>query len=181
VNNQPIFEAVPFSPKLIQAMPGGVEYSYRRESHNTMDWSKVPHDRLDRVELYFDRAFKRDQPAIVLERVPGAKLRFFQLKMGSLVANAGLNVAEQKGQVRTGIVGYRLGYYNETLGFAQMWEIRKHVWQIKEHPIVGHPCWPRPLGYGLAPFVLGLTDSDVPPAPGGNAGGDGKGLITTGT
>jgi len=172
-DGSPIFEAVPFLPKLKQAIAGGLEFAYRKESRNTMDWIKVPFKQIDRLELYFDRSAGRPQPAIMLAREPNAELRFFQMKMGSLVVSAGINVLgnDGNGQMRTGIVGYRIGYYNEQLQFSQMWEIRRGVKQIKEYPVVGHPCWPRPHGYGLNPVVVGLTDGDVPPLPSNRAVG----------
>jgi hypothetical protein len=72
-----------------------------------------------------------------------------------------------------------MGYYNETLKFAQMWEVKRGVVQPKEYPMVGHPCWPRPHGYGLSPVVMGLKDSDIPSVP-SVGGGDGRGLASVG-
>ncbi len=179
VDNSPIFEEVRSLPKLAQVMAGGSQPSYRRGSHNTMDWTQLPFERVQMVQLYFDRALGRKQPVIEMAREPNADVRFFQFKRGGVVVNAGMNAPAGHGQHRTGVQSYVMGYYDRARKFAQMWEVRRGVLQQKEHPIVGHPCWPRPHGYGLNPRVMGLKESDVPPLP-TERGDDGQGLISVG-
>jgi hypothetical protein len=177
VNGQPIFEAVPLNPRLAQLAPGAATQMTRQPGRNVMDWDDVPNERIDLLEVYFDRGFRKEQPALMIAKNPGADLCFFQMKTTGMVVNVGvLAHAQHRGQERTGVHGYRIGYFDRKQNFSMMWEVQRGVWQPKEYPIVGHPCWPRPHGYGLNPTIMGLTESDVPsvPVPGDE---DGKGLI----
>jgi hypothetical protein len=140
-----------------------------------MDWWELPHEKLQRVEVYFDRTNRpKPQPVISITRDEGADVRFFQFKFSGVVAQAcGDNkelpgpgelyrLGVPTGQARLGVRGYFMGYWNRKGGFAEMIKVERDVpgW-IRFEP-VAHPCWPKPHGYGLAPYVVGLTPEQVP-------------------
>jgi len=55
-----------------------------------------------------------------------------------------------------------------TVGQAQLWEFPARGGKRPpdlEFSGRNHPCWPRPLGFGLHPTVLGLRQEDVWPLP----------------
>ncbi len=179
VDGIPIFEKFDTAPRRIKLIPGATDGDQRAAARNCMEWPDLPHDKVQRVELYFDRAQRHlEQPRLSLMKEPGADLRFFQMKMsGVVVQTYGFKnkVPEAKlssnelhregypmGQHRLGIIGYRIGYWNRRAEFAEMWEVVRG--QIRTRlPPVAHPCWPAPHGYGLAPRVVGLTEA--PPLP----------------
>jgi hypothetical protein len=53
------------------------------------------------------------------------------------------------------------------VGQGQFWDYPARGGKVTGEEFSGrnHPCWPKPLGFGFAPVVLGLTEADVPPAP----------------
>jgi hypothetical protein len=149
VYDEPIFEHVEFNPNLLPLLSGAQMLEYRAKSHNTLEWRDLPHDRLTRVELYFARERFPDQPAWRADRELGLDMRFIQMKMGSIVIDS----TGMDGQKRTGIIGYRMGFWIPSRKECQMWEFTRNGYEYMGN--VKDPCAPRPEGFGFAPHVIG--------------------------
>lgn len=166
-----LLEAVPHNAGLAQLVRG-TERVHHAE-RGVIDWAELPHARVRCLELYAFRASRpgETQPLISVQAQPGRDLRWIQYKRTGIVVSAGGGVAD--GQRRTGIESWTVGYWDRTVGQMQMWRIpRRGPWPSEKYPLLeldgaNHPCWPRPLGFGLAPHVLGLSADDVPPVPEG--------------
>lgn len=171
--DDPIFEAHDEGGRgLFQIRDRTRRRAHRPESRRVMDWKTlretVPHHRIRRLALFFARGRGIEQPRVFIDRLPGdrhAHFRFFQMKSAGVTVSA---VGDGMGQERTGIVSYRIGVWDPKAGGAHMVEVTRTG---KEHHQLdgGHPCWPKPFGWGFAPFVLGLTEADVPEPPVGLA------------
>jgi hypothetical protein len=178
-NVVPIFEHVSFADSLskggaglAQPIAGAFLLPHRREDRQTMKFENVPHTRAQRLELYFAR-HKLEQPAVKIDREPGADVRFFQMKMGGVVvqSGAGGRTGDGPGQQRLGVAGYRVGYWDRRHNKAEMVEVKANGEKRLIGP-VKHPCLPRielpggelspDGGFGLNPTILGLTEADVP-------------------
>ena len=163
-----VYEAVPWNPNLLQLAPGAKSLPVRGYGRNTRDFLDVKWYEIQTLEVYFSRDTIPDQPAVLLERAPGAdKVRFFQFKMGAVKVSAGGGGDSgdrlPEGQARQGTFGYRVGYWNPHTNECQAIEVTRKG--SKRLPVVAHPCWPRPYGYGLAPYVVHLRDDEVPASP----------------
>lgn len=167
VDGSPIFEAVPHQPRLLQPARGSIVLPPRRPDRNTMEWKNLPHDRVHRLELYFARHRLTSQPAIRIDRQPGnPDMRFLQSKLGGVAIGAGAGNSRDRldvGQQRLGVVGYRVGFWNPAANECRLFELTRDT--TRDLGSVLHPCWPAPLGFGIAPWVVGLTEEQVPPAP----------------
>jgi hypothetical protein len=166
-----VFEAVPPVYGLAQLLPGEQE-GWRPLDRTSIEWPNLPHHQVMEVELYAFRATYPIQPIMRITREPGCtELRFMQMKMRGIVVGTG----GTRGQERTALAGYRIGYWNPPRREYDLVECTpQHRLQMDpaggyrppgSPPLVGHPCWPRPQGLGLAPHVLGLTAGKVPAAP----------------
>ena len=169
----PLLESVPHNPHLIQVASGHVEREVQRAERTVIDWKDLPHTRVRTLELYaFRGAFPHhDQPLLSIQAQPDRVLRWIQYKRTGLVVSGG---AGGTGQSRLGISSWIMGYWDTTVGQATMWEIPGNgaAWPSAKYPKLeysgrNHPCWPKPLGFAIAPHVLGLKAEDVPPPPEG--------------
>jgi hypothetical protein len=175
----PIFERVPFSQAsakggygLAQPIPGAVLPTTREADRNTVEWRDLPHDKILRVELYWarHRVEPSRQPVVRLDRPVGMNVRFFQFKTGGVLIQGGQssgvpvshNVFKDlsRGQERTGIIAWTVGYWDKDNGEAKLVEVTKT--EIIQRGPVCHPCWPTPYGFGLSPQAVGITEADVP-------------------
>jgi hypothetical protein len=151
IGDTPIFEHVEYNPKLLSLISDIPHLMFRGKNRNTMEWKQLPHDRLTRVELYFAKDKYPDQPAWRCDRDPELEMRFIQMKLGSVVIAT--DTIAGGGQHRTGVVGYRMGFWIPGRKECQMWEVTRteltYMGEVKD------PCAPRPEGFGLAPFVIG--------------------------
>jgi len=150
VNDDPIFEHVEYNPRLLPIMPGSVSLEYRGKSNNTIAWKDLPHNKLTRVELYFAREKFQNQPVWRADREPGLDMLFIQMKLGSITLST--NKLETRGQQRTGLIGYRIGFWVPGRRECQMWEITRS--NIKYMGNVKDPCAPKPIGFGLNPDII---------------------------
>lgn len=139
------------------------------ESRNTMDWKYVPHDQLAHVELYWHRdIWKQDQqPVVRISRPPDEhEIRFIQYKARGLQFQGVPENAR-----RTPIMWYRLGFWDKVADVTRLVEVGlKEAGPNKITGVItpmdgAHPCWPKPLGFGMNPVILGITEADVPPVP----------------
>ncbi len=160
-----LYEANVWNPSLAQLHRHARSKPIRRTSRDTMDFMDVPNDQIMQLEIYFARELGETQPCYLVQREPGNDyIRFIQYKMGGVAVGSGHSEADpMKGQMRTGIYGYKAGTFNWKLMQCVMSEITARG--VTPMPIVAHPCWPRPLGHGISPLAVGLTDSQVPPPP----------------
>lgn len=160
-----LFEAV---PRATSAMPGAVTKSRRPEDRNVIDWRDVPHERISRLEVYGFHDHYSEQPLIRLDREPGATdIRYCVLTMAGLA----VSTAGRKGVRHIGVSGWRVGWFNPARGEYDIWEIRKSgrrrlapdgtVLRPDGPPLKGHPCAPRPAGFGIAPHAFGLDGRQV--------------------
>jgi len=151
VGDVPIFEHVEWNPKLLPLISDAEMTEHRSKANNVLEWKNLPHEKLTRVELYFGRKGIPDQPAFRADCEPGFGMRFIQMKMG------GVTIATDRssggGQHRTGVVGYRMGFYVPSRKECQMWEITRE--KIIFMGKVTDPCAPRPKGFGFGPHVIG--------------------------
>lgn len=182
IDGVPIYEHVPY----FQASAyGGLGYAQpladslllpnRPTSRNCLDWKLLPHAQITRVEIYFGREWTppHNQPVIRLDRA-GPDLRFIQYKRGSILVNAGM-VKEPhslgEGQMRTGCTHYIVGYWDPVPNITELITVGRSVDPItgdvplKREAVKGHPCWPRPNGFGLAPNIVRLQPEDIPAPP----------------
>lgn len=173
----PLFEARPPRPDLAP-LASGADEQHRRADRQTIDWDDLPHERVEELHLYFARDRYDTQPIVRLVRWPDAPMRWIQMKMRGLQAQAMVVPREERDQdagvQRTEIQGYRMGYYNPAmLGVTGPPDMRYSPTliievtreEVRQAPHNCHPCWPRPHGLGFAPKVLGLTADDVPSPP----------------
>jgi len=165
VDSVPIFEFTRRVYGQFQVAPGLRQPSYNQPGRTCMEWKDLPKDRVQRVELFFCRERRPNgqhykQPVAIMPRPLGrADIRFLQMKMGAVV----VGMSGSRGQERTGVNGYRLGYWDPKAGTCQL-----HEWTRVKHTYLGergHPCWPKPLGFGLNPGTVGLTAAEVPDPP----------------
>lgn len=161
----PYFEANPqvaSMDRLAPLIPGGESLPIRPESHNVRQWKDLPHDELTRVALFFNREqYDGGRPALVFETAPGSRLRYIQMKAASVLWST-----QGGGQQRTGVFGYRMGYYDMINRRCLMWEVNRRdgvvEWGECEHPCLPRsPGWspgmpiPRGFGFGFNPRVIG--------------------------
>lgn len=163
----PIFEAVPHNPALLPVVPGTHQVPVRQANRNTLDWKLVPHERIVQLELYAFRGAYPKQPVIQITKLPGHDMRWIQFKRGGIVVPAAMHAGETMGQRRLGTTAYVIGYWDRTVGEARLLEVSARGGKIEQLGLDGrnHPCWPRPLGFGISPVVLGLKTDDVPAPP----------------
>lgn len=179
VEGQPIFEAVPLHAQPV--VSGGADV-YRAESRRVMDWTKLPHMKIERLALFFLRPLYRaeQQPIWSVWRELESDVRLIQFKRRSLVLPA--NSDQSPG--RTRVMRYTMGTWCPSATphpECRLWDIQANppkgaaIMQEREGPR-RHPCWPLPgrgeafdplrHGFGLGPQVVGLTEAEVPdPAP----------------
>jgi hypothetical protein len=161
-----LYESNPWNPKLAQLHRTAYHLPIRREDRQTMAWDDVPQRDIMQLEVYFARHLGGEQPACLIQR--GCEtLRFIQFKMGAIVVGSGAREADpMRGQHRQGIFGYKVGYWNWKLQEAQLYIITAKG--VETLPKVVHPCWPRPMGYGIGAQYVGLSEDQVPPVPTAN-------------
>jgi len=175
IDGAPVFQEVPVNLQLYATVYGGTTIAPRRRDRRTVDWKDLDQTKIERLELFGFHEHYTDQPLMRIDRQPGAtELRFACMTMQGLAFGTSI-----VGQVRTGIGGWKIGWYNPTLKEYDMWEIKRDSRQRMNpagspthlpnngNACKGHPCWPRPYGFGIAPYVFGIKDSEVPnpPAP----------------
>ncbi len=169
-NGSPIFEAVEKNPYLKPLAPGVAE-AIRPRDRTHVEWRDLPHPQLQAIELYAFREVYGIQPIMRIDREPGnEELRFIQMKLGALQFGPGI-----AGQQRTGVIGYRIGYWNPVRFECDLIELtREHRKQMDpagefrpegSPPLKTHPCWSRPRGFGLGPHTVGLTAEQIPAEP----------------
>jgi len=171
IDDNPIFQSVPTNFKLIQPAAGAYYPETRHPGRNVLDWKELPHERISRLEVYGLHEFYTHQPLIRLDRPPGMAeqdVRFCCLTMGGLA----VGTSGDQGQMRTGVAGWKVGWMNPVRREFDLWEItrtgRRRLNPAGGYlngdgaPLKGHPCWPKPAGFGIGSFVFGLTDADVP-------------------
>lgn len=163
----PILESRPPNPYLIQLEGGGGEGPVRHDSRHVMDWRHLPHERVVTLEMYGFRATYPGQPVVSIVAQPDRRLRWIQYRRRSILVRAGVGGSPEGSPSRTGVTSWVMGYWDTTVGQAQMWDVPANGGKIGRLEFSGsnHPCWPRPLGFGLNPVVLGLTPEQVPEAP----------------
>lgn len=188
VDGSPIHEHVPFAQGLrkggvglAQLTPDAKGLPARPENRNTMEWRDLPHERVHRVELYWARENvpPSHQPVIRLDRPQGADVRFIQFKRAALLTSAGFaakrDAADLKdlrsGQERIPLISWTIGVWDKRASEAVLLEVfpDRTEGYVEVHGPVPHPCWPRPVGFGLAPHTVGLTEADIPALVGGEA------------
>jgi hypothetical protein len=183
VDGTPIHEHVPYFQSADSA--GGSMYAQglnselllpnRELGRNCLDWKMLPHHKIQRLELYFGREWSppHRQPVIRLDRA-GPDLRFIQYKKGSILINAGVSKEPHslgEGQMRTGCTHYVIGYWDpipnitEIITVGRAADPLKGTIPITREAVRGHPCWPRPQGFGLGPQIVQLQPDDVPLQP----------------
>lgn len=187
VDNVPIYEHVPFAQGLrkggvglAQPTPKAQTLTARAENRTTMEWRDLPHDKIQRVELYYarERVPVDRQPVIRFDREPGADLRFIQFKTGALLTASGMATKKNQedlkhlrmGQERIPLISWTMGYWDKRKGECVLVEVTPNAdgeGCMEIYGPVPHPCWPRPIGFGLAPHTVGLTESDIPAMAGG--------------
>ena len=161
-----IYEALTDDPRRIQ-LGAGVVATIQRPNRTTLDWMDLPHDIVDHIELYWMRAIFKNQPVVRISRPPGeTKIRFIQYKMRGLQFS-GIAVSAR----RTGIMWYRLGFWDSVANVTKLIEVGlkgagdgKITGNIQELQ-AAHPCWPKPLGFGINPVFVGLQPNEVPDPP----------------
>lgn len=158
-----LFERVKEDYKLQSLVYGGKTLETRVEDRQTIDWKELPHHRVRVLELYAFRDLYPNQPLIQISAQPNHDIRWIQYKRGGLV----LHTHGDSGQQRLGISSWVMGYWDRTAGQAELWDYPARGGKVEKKDFSGsnHPCWPRPLGFGLSPAVLGLKDSEVPQVP----------------
>lgn len=175
---QALFEEVPHNPLLKSTIAGATDREPQFGGRNEVDWKDLPHERTCILELYAFRHRFPKQPIAQFVRNVDQDVRWIQMKRGAVVVNAAAITKERNEdrfgakQERTGISSWVLGYWsswmnNGTLvGQCEMVEyFESGKLQRYEFSGSNHPCWPKPLGMGFAPHVLGLTEADVPEVP----------------
>lgn len=167
----PLFEEVPSAAPYRSTVAGVQDRKARPGGRQTMVWDELPHARVMCLELYAFRdvynwggPHGNGQPMIQLTRTPGHEVRWIQYKAGGLTLPA---QGAEPGVRRTGIFSWTVGFWDVTAQEVATWELKKTGGEPVKTllPTGCHPCWPKPLGFGLAPHVLGLTPEDVPPHP----------------
>ncbi len=161
-----IYESLVDDPKKIQLAASVVE-TVQRSDRTTMDWMDLPHDIVDHIELYWYREIFKNQPVVRISRPPGeTKIRFIQYKMRGLQFS-GVAVEAR----RTGILWYRLGFWDSVANVTKLVEVGlkgagngKVTGNIQELQ-AAHPCWPKPLGFGISPVFVGITEVEIPVVP----------------
>jgi hypothetical protein len=175
VDGAPVFQEVPVNLNLQPLVYGATDITPRKGDRQTVDWKDLDQTKIERIEVYGFHEEYTEQPLMRIDRQPGAaELRFCCLTMQALAFGPGI-----LGQARTGVAGWKLGWYNPHLKEFDLWEIKRegrnrlnpsgspvHL-PSNGNACKGHPCWPRPYGFGIAPYVFGLKDYEVPnlPAP----------------
>jgi hypothetical protein len=174
VDTTPLLEAVPHDARLAQVIAAADERGSRGSARNVIDWKSVPHPDVHVLELYAFRDVYDAQPLVKITAPPdGHDIRWIQFKRRSIVAETAVarrtreRSGPSSGQSRTGISSWVMGYWDRTVGQAQYWDYPARGGKIEAFEYSGrnHPCWPRPLGFGLAPAVLGLRPEQVYPLP----------------
>lgn len=155
-DGSPVFEQVSWDPSLARLIDGGRSLPYRGPAPNCLEWKDVPQQKVSRLELYFFRGepywSPYRQPIVLIQRSTPYPFQWIQMKMAGLQVQVGGN---GDGQRRTGIQGYKVGYFDPRRVETHLIEVRSAG--RKHHVLRGyHPCAPRPRGWGLAPAVLGL-------------------------
>lgn len=170
MDGAPIFERVDHNAALVQVAPGGIDLPVRQEARNVKEWKDLPHDKVERVELYFLREHGyADRACIRIDRQPGADaMRFIQFKRDGITVEAGVTPRDMfspaAGQRRTGTFAYVIGFWDPRNKECQLHEFNVRDGYVN-HGSVMHPCWPKPIGFGLNPSVLGIAPGDVPAVP----------------
>ena len=173
IDGSPVFQEIPKNFQIASTVYGGLEIAPRARDRRIVDWKDLDQTKIHRLEVYGFHEFYTQQPLLRVDREPGAKeLRYACLTMQGLAFGPGI-----VGQARTGIAGWKVGWYNPTIKQYDLWEIKRDSRKRLNpagspkylHPeslaCKGHPCWPRPHGFGIAPYVFGLTERDVPQPP----------------
>ena len=168
-NCTPLFENVPHNPKLASIITGVEDREVRTSDRQTIDWKNLPHGRVKVLELYAFRDIYPNQPLIQIAAQPNHDILWIQYKRGGLLIQTANNphAITNTGQSRTGVSSWVMGYWDRTVGQAQIWDYPARGGKIQKKEFSGrnHPCWPTPLGFGLSPHVLGLNPEDVPALP----------------
>jgi hypothetical protein len=161
-----IYESLADDPKRIQ-LGAGIVATVQLPDRTTLDWMDLPHDIVDHIELYWHRDIFRNQPVVRISRPPNeTKIRFIQYKMRGLQFSGVSPDAR-----RTGIMWYRLGFWDSVANVTKLVEVGlkgagdgKITGDIQELQ-AAHPCWPKPLGFGINPVFVGITEAQVPSVP----------------
>ncbi len=168
----PIFEKVVHAPGRASIADGMVERATRTADRTTMDWKELPHEHVRELELYAFRDVRDVQPLVTLTANANRDVRWIQYKTGAVVVPAVTQIGrvldrQTTAQRRVSIGAWRVGYWDRTVGQCEMIEFYADGRDPHRYNHSGsnHPCWPKPMGFALAPFVLGLADDDVPPLP----------------
>jgi len=171
----PVFEAIPKINSLSPLIKGAKELPIRPVERGIQLWESLDQTKIQRLDLYFYPTVY-EQPAWRVDREPGFEhMRFIQMKMGGIRVNAFEGDPREAGDqvdaatARTGIYGYRMGYWDLKRGISELWEIT--LMHRKCLGVRGHPCNPRPQinetsdlkkhGWALAPHVVGLTQQEI--------------------
>lgn len=149
VEGSPIFEAEPFNVKLAPLFDEKLGRPARKETHQTLDWKKVPNEKIERLDLYFARKVYKNQPVIRIDKEPGHNwVRFVQMKLGSMI------FGPTEGARRLGISGYRIGYWDTRRNICEIFEYHRDG-TTKQLPPVANPFLPKPQGFGYSRSVIG--------------------------
>lgn len=163
----PVFESRAHQPKLVQVAAELVtpaEEAVRRPDRVTMDWMDLVRrpglmQSVQLVAIFGYYGHWTEQPLAVVQRnSPGAW--FLQYKGRGIT----LGVNDGRGQQRTGVAFWRLGYWEKEWAHPHTTLIE----QTKDNREILsglHPCWPKPHGFALNPELCGLKAEDVPPCP----------------
>lgn len=188
VEGCPIFEAEPPYIGPLNTR-GGLIVQPRPYDRTTMDWDRLPHEKVTRVELWYGREFEWiSQPLVHLICNPGDDVRFICYKQRALVQHTAATmkrdpddpdrlVMHTSSVERTGVTAYRIGFWDRPKSVCRMFEACANREEILTCLLCGeavrhcnclpvsHPCWPRPWGFGIAPGVVGLRLDQVPSPP----------------
>lgn len=158
-----LYEAKPWRPGRYQVVGGE---TFRLPDRSTVEWLDVPQLRIRSLECYFDGK------EVGLVRQEGADdMRFIQYKRGAITVEAGAGdtrdmAGHHPAPMRTGPQSYYIGCFSPSGQWARLFELRRGLPDpLERMPMVAHPCWPLPHGWGLAPVVIGLRPEDIPPPP----------------
>lgn len=171
----PIFEANPIIPTLAPLIRGAKRLPVRPVERNVKMWDALDQTKIQRLDLFFYPTVY-DQPAWRVDREPGfTHMRFIQMKMGGLRINAYEGDPRETegllstGVARTGLTGYRVGYWDTLRNISEIYEIT--LMHRTSLGVRGCPCNPRPRenetldikrhGWALSPHVVGMTQEEV--------------------
>lgn len=173
VDGVPVFQQVPRNLKLPPLVYGALDIAPRAGDRQTVEWKTLDKSKIERLEIYGFHDHYTEQPLFRMDREPGAVgVRYCCMTMQGLAFGPGI-----LGQARTGIAGWKIGWYNPQTKEYDLWEVKRDSRQRLNpsrspqylpnngNACKGHPCWPHPYGFGIAPDVFGLKEHEVPSPP----------------